>query len=118
MMQLAEVTRKPAPGWITWLFLVGAVLLFVWGWFVLGFLAEPSAVGGVRVALLIIGGGSLASAVLGVLAAAGLIKGARWSSTVALVAALVMILSVMGAVMGIPAVMGLMSGRTPGPNSR
>jgi hypothetical protein len=38
---------------------IGALLLY-WGWFVLGFLGEPSAVDRVRVALIVIGGGSLA----------------------------------------------------------
>ena len=41
-----------------WLFGAGAVLL-LWGWFVLGFLAEPSAVDRVRLALVVIGGGSM-----------------------------------------------------------
>ena len=39
---------------------MGGFLLY-WGWFVLGFLGEPSAVDRVRVALLVIGGGSLAT---------------------------------------------------------
>ena len=43
-----------------WWLLGAAVLLLVWGWFVLGFLAEPSAVDRVRVALIAIGGGSIA----------------------------------------------------------
>jgi hypothetical protein len=50
-----------------WWLLAGAFVLFIWGWFVLGFLAEPSAIDRVRVALIAIGGGSIA---LG-LAAAG-----------------------------------------------
>jgi hypothetical protein len=44
-----------------------ALVLLVWGFFVLGFLAEPSAVANLRVALLVIGVGSVA---LGVVAAA------------------------------------------------
>ncbi len=43
-----------------------AVVLLLWGWFVLGFLEEPSAVDNVRVALLVIGAGSI---VLGLAAA-------------------------------------------------
>jgi hypothetical protein len=35
-------------------------MLLYWGWFVLGFLGEPSAVGRVWVALIVIGVGSLA----------------------------------------------------------
>ena len=40
-----------------------AAVLLLWGWFVLGFLEEPSAVENVRVALIVIGIGSI---VLGV----------------------------------------------------
>jgi hypothetical protein len=42
-----------------WTLLAAGVLLLYWGWFVLGFLGEPSAVDRVRVALIVIGGGSL-----------------------------------------------------------
>jgi len=43
-----------------WLLLGAAVVLLLWGWFVLGYLAEPSAVDRVRVALLVVGVGSIA----------------------------------------------------------
>jgi hypothetical protein len=43
-----------------WTLLVVGAMSFYWGWFVLGFLGEPSAVDRVRVALIVIGGGSLA----------------------------------------------------------
>lgn len=43
-----------------WLLLGAALVLLVWGWFVLGFLAEPSAVDRVRVVLIAVGGGSIA----------------------------------------------------------
>ena len=49
-----------------WTLLIGAALLVAWGWFVLGFLTEPSAVGRVRAGLIVIGGVSI---VLGVVAA-------------------------------------------------
>ena len=45
-----------------------AVALLWWGWFVLGFRDEPSAVGRVRVALLVTGYGSLTVGVAGGLA--------------------------------------------------
>jgi len=44
--------------WFWTLAAAGAALLY-WGWFVLGFLGEPSAVDRVRVALIVIGAGSL-----------------------------------------------------------
>jgi hypothetical protein len=111
VIQTAQISHKPSPGWISWLLLVGAVALFAWGWLVLSFLAEPSAVGRIWVALLVIGGASMAASVLGVIAVAGLIRGARWAHTVALLASVAMILSVVGAVAGIPALIGIVAGR-------
>jgi hypothetical protein len=49
--------------WAWWTLIAAAAALFWWGWFVLGFLGEPSAVDRVRVALILIGGGSLAVAI-------------------------------------------------------
>jgi hypothetical protein len=50
------MTRLP------WLILIAAAAGLVWwGWFVLGFLDEPSAVDRVRAALIVIGGGSIAA---------------------------------------------------------
>jgi hypothetical protein len=47
-----------------WGLLVGGVLLLLWGWFVLGFLGEPSVVDNLRVLLIVIGAGSIAMGVL------------------------------------------------------
>jgi hypothetical protein len=110
-MQATHVSRQSSPGWITWILLVGAVVLFAWGWFVLGFLREPSAVGGVFLALLVIGGGSMAASALGLIAAAGLLRGERWAQRVAMAASIAMILSVLGVVAGIPALVGLFASR-------
>ena len=49
-----------APKWVWWSLVIGAVLLVAWGWFVLGFLTEPSAVGRMRAGLIVIGGVSIA----------------------------------------------------------
>jgi hypothetical protein len=46
--------------WYFGLLILGAVALVYWGLFVLGFLDQPSAVDRVRVALILVGGGSLA----------------------------------------------------------
>ncbi len=50
--------------WAWWTLIAVAVALFWWGWFVLGFLGEPSAVDRVRIALIVIGGGSLTVAIV------------------------------------------------------
>ena len=51
---------KSPTAWYFGLLIVAAIALLYWGWFVLGFLGQPSAVDRVRVALIVIGGGSLA----------------------------------------------------------
>ena len=47
-----------------WALLVAAGLLLWWGWFVLGFLSEPSAVGNLRMGLIVIGTGSMAAGLI------------------------------------------------------
>jgi hypothetical protein len=110
-MQSTQMSSQSSPGWIPWILLVGAVLLFGWGWFVLGFLSEPSAVGRTMLALLVIGGCSMAASVVGLIAAAGLVLRMRWAMSVAMVASVLMVLSIVGTVAGIPALIGLFASR-------
>ena len=42
-----------------WTVVIVAVVFLFWGWFVLGFLSEPSAIGRMRTALFGIGAGSI-----------------------------------------------------------
>jgi len=49
---------------VRWALLVAAGLLMWWGWFVLGFLSEPSAVGNLRAGLIVIGTGSMAAGLI------------------------------------------------------
>ena len=63
--------------WVWWTLIAAATALFWWGWFVLGFLGEPSAVDRVRVALILIGGGSLAVALACIGAAAWMLLARR-----------------------------------------
>ncbi len=51
--------------WTSLVLIAGAAGLVWWGWFVLGFLEEPSAVDRVRAALIVIGGGSIAAGFAG-----------------------------------------------------
>lgn len=51
------------PRWAWWALLLVAAVLILLGFFVLGFLSEPSAIGRMRAALYVIGAGSI---VLGV----------------------------------------------------
>ncbi len=52
-------------GLVAMTLIAAAGLLVWWGWFVLGFLDEPSAVDRVRAALIMIGGGSIAAGFAG-----------------------------------------------------
>jgi len=49
---------------VRWALLVAAGLLLWWGWFVLGFLSEPSAVGNLRAGLIVIGTGSMTAGLI------------------------------------------------------
>ena len=100
-----------SPRWVWWTLLAGAIVLFVWGWFVLGFLGEPSAVGGVWVALVLIGGGSIVAGLLGVVASLALVSRRQWGWRLALAASVLMTLTVVGAVAGVPALVGVIAGR-------
>ena len=51
-----------------WVLLVAAGLLVWWGWFVLGFLSEPSAVGNLRTGLIVVGAASMAAGLVSGLA--------------------------------------------------
>jgi hypothetical protein len=66
--------------WVWWILIAAAAVLFWWGWFVLGFLGEPSAVDRVRVALIVIGGGSVAVAIACSAAAAWMLFARRTQS--------------------------------------
>jgi putative effector of murein hydrolase LrgA (UPF0299 family) len=99
------------PRWVWWTLLAGAAILAVWGVFVLGFLSEPSAIGRVRTLLRLIGIGSLVAAALGVVAAFALLRRKPWAWIVALIASICMTLTVVGAIAGLPALVGIAAGR-------
>jgi hypothetical protein len=86
-------------------------VLVAWAWFLLGFLSEPSAVGRSRTALNLLAGTSLGIASLAVVAAIALLRRARWAPRLALAASVFMILTLVGAVVGVPLVFGLLASR-------
>lgn len=103
---------KSQPRWIWFTLLAGSALLLVWGTFVLSFTAEPSAVGRTGAAVMLIGGGSVAAGLLGAVAAFGLYRRARWALSLAWVASVLMVLSVVSSWAGIPALIGLAASRS------
>ena len=107
----AEPVRRQTARWVAWNLIVGAVLLLAFAWFLHGFLAEPSAVGRSRAVLDWLIGSSIGSAAAGVVAAAGLLRRSAWAWGAAVFASSVMILTCAGAVIGVPALLGLWTGR-------
>ena len=106
----------PAPVWVGPVLLLGAALMLYWAWFIIGFQSEPSAVGRIWLVLVTSSAYSAGSAVVGVIGAIGLIRHARWARTVATIAAAAMTLTVVGAVAGIPALVGLVASRNSSRN--
>jgi hypothetical protein len=110
-VQAVEPVQSTAPPWV-WVALVfGAGLMLAWAWFILGFLSEPSAVGRIRFVLVTSSIYSIGCALVGLISAVGLIRRERWAATLGVIASAAMTFSVVGAVVGIPALIGLMSPR-------
>jgi DNA ligase (NAD+) len=107
----SAVAEVKIPHWAASALLAGAVMLLLWGLFVLSFKAEPSAVGRLGAALLVIGGVSIGTALVGGVAAIGAMLHARWSTRLAWVASVLMVLTVVGAWAGIIGLIGLFSSR-------
>jgi MFS family permease len=110
-----QATEERAPGitpsWVWPVLLFGAVVMLAWAWFIVGFLAEPSAVGRSRVILVTSSAYSIGSALLAIVGALGLARQERWGRTMAGIAASAMTLTGVGAIAGIPALVGLVASR-------
>src|SRR2546430_13928045 len=98
-----------APRWVPSALLAGSTVLVAWGFFVLSFKAEPSAVGRVLAALIIIGGASIGTAITGFVAAVALIGRARWATSAAWLAAAVINLADVNSMDGLAAADGTFS---------
>jgi hypothetical protein len=114
-MQATQERAGPAqattPRWVWAALLLGSALMLWWAWFVIGFLSEPSAVGRIWVVLVTSSAYSAGSAVVGVIAAIGLLRRERWARMVAGIASAAMTLTVIGAIAGIPVLAALVSSR-------
>ena len=99
------------PHWVSNAILAGSFLLLLWGFFVLSFKTEPSAVGRVGIALIVIGGASIGTAVVGFVAAVGSFFRARWATSAAWLASVLLVLTVVSSWAGIIGVVGLISSR-------
>lgn len=99
------------PHWVSSAILAGSFLLLIWGLFVLSFKTEPSAVGRVGAALIVIGGASIGTALVGFVAAVGSFVHARWAASAAWVASVLLVLTVVSSWAGIVGLVGLISSR-------
>ena len=100
-----------SPRWIWSTLLAGSLLLAPWGIFVLGFTSEPSAVGRTGMALIVIGGGSIGTAIVGVVAAVGMFRRTPWAGPAAWFASVLMILTCVSSWAGVIGLIGLVSSR-------
>jgi hypothetical protein len=119
-VQATEEQTTPAtattPPWVWVVLVFGAAVMLTWAWFIIGFRSEPSAAGRIWIVLVTSSAYSAGSAVVGVVGAIGLIRRERWARTVAAIASAAMTLTVVGAVAGIPALIGLLSSRNSSRN--
>lgn len=99
------------PHWVSNALIAGSVFLLVWGVFVLSFTSEPSAEGRMGVALVIIGGASLGTAIVGAVASVGLYSRSRWATSAAWFAAVLMVLTCISSWAGVITIIGLLSSR-------
>jgi hypothetical protein len=97
--------------------LIGAVIAVAWAAFDVSFFSEPSADARSRLVLGFWAGWSIGAAVIGVIGAIGIVRGARWARNVTLMASVFMVLTLVSALPGIAAFMGLWSSRSPLPPS-
>ena len=100
--------------WLWVALLIGAVVTVAWAWFIFGFIHEPSVVGRILVVMVSWIGISISSGVTGAIGALGLLRNEVWGRPLAWVAAIAMTLTVVGAIAGIPALIGLGASRATG----
>jgi hypothetical protein len=82
-----------------------------WAWFIFGFISEPSAVGRILVVLVTWIAVSISAAIAGAVGALGLVLRESSGRPLAWIAAVAMTLTGVGAVAGIPALIGLLASR-------
>ena len=99
------------PRWVRAALLIGAGLGIGWAAFLCGFMSEPSADARSKAVLVVWAGVSIASAALGLIGIIGLLRRNRSGRPVAWAASFLMTASCVGAIAGIPALIGLASSR-------
>jgi hypothetical protein len=82
-----------------------------WAWFIFGFISEPSAVGRILAVLVIWIAISIAAGLAGAVGAMALLRHEMSGRPLAWIAAIGMTLTGVGAIAGIPALVGLLASR-------
>lgn len=100
-----------SPRWIWSTLMTGSAILLVWGVFVLSFKSEPSAVGRLGIGLIFISGASIGTAIVGLVAAIGLLRQTRWGTSAAWLASVLMLLTVISSWAGVIGLFGLITSR-------
>jgi hypothetical protein len=102
---------KVTPRWVSVALLIGAIIAVGWAVFDYSFFNEPSADGRSRLVLGAWAGWSIGAAIFCVIGAFGIIRQAGWARNVAWTASVYMTSTLVGAIPGIAAFMGLWSSR-------
>jgi hypothetical protein len=102
---------KVTPRWVTVALLVGAVVCGAWAIYIFGFTTEPSAERRSKAVLLVWSGLSDAAALMCLAGALTLPRGTRGGRVVGWTASILLIVTLVGAIPGIAAVMGLWASR-------
>jgi hypothetical protein len=104
----APASAKPiTQTWVSVALLIGGAIALAWAVFLAQFFGEPSAVGPVRAVLLTWSGMSLATFILAVPAAIMLLRRDRLGRSLGWFVSILMTATWVGAIAGIPALIGL-----------
>jgi serine/threonine protein kinase len=100
-----------APRWVVLLLGIGTLVLLFWLFVMIGTLSEPSAVGRSRSTQVFWLLDSIIGMVLTIASVIGVVRRASWGRRAAWAASIALLLSLVGAVLGIPAMVGLFLSR-------
>ena len=109
--RLAVAAKPFTQPWVSVAILIGAAIGVAWALFLLQFMNEPSAVGRPKAVLVIWFGVSLGTACLAVPTAIMLLRRDRSGRPLAWIVSILITATIVGAIAGIPALIGLGSSR-------
>lgn len=113
MREATASARPVTQAWVSVALLVGGLIALGWALFLAQFFSEPSAVGPVKAVLLTWSGMSLATFILAVPAAIMLLRRDRLGRSLGWIVSILMTATWVGAIAGIPALIGLGFSRKP-----